>query len=291
MVPDTSTSPGPASAEIRAAAWTATPWALPAAIVDLTGVDARPDLDPERADGLGHRGRTPDGSGRPVEQSQEAVARCVHFAAPEPVQLGAQAIVVVEKQALPRRVADASQCHGRIDDVREEDRRQGPLGLQVGSDPEDPRTRELDRVPGLVAHDPGVVPGRDLERVALDDVELGPIVHHDMQLPGDRVPDVAVLARVRVNGRRNVLGPPPARFPDEAPDRRLVEIDDVDPTPREPADLIGAGEALALKTRHGLILASGVPGCLRARLRPATSNRPCPSHTPLRPWDPSNWEG
>ena len=58
------------------------------------------------------------------------------LAASEAVELGAQQVVVVEQDAPPRGVAEAGESRRRIDDVGEQDRRQRPLVLLVGGDPE-----------------------------------------------------------------------------------------------------------------------------------------------------------
>ena len=123
--------------------------------------------------------------------------------------------------------------------------------------------RELDRVPRLVADDPGVVARRDLIGVAGHDVHLGPVVHLDVQR-GRR-------SRTRRGGsgtsrsadeRLDVMRPAPARLADEAADGRLVELDDVDPAVLEAADLVRRREAPALESRHDRIVRNQRAGWL-----------------------------
>ncbi len=81
-----------------------------------------------------------------------------------------------------------------FDDVREQDGRQRPLVLLVRGDPEQARAGELDRVEHLVADDPGVVTRRDLVGIPGNDVQLRPVVHQDVEVPGDHIAEMAVHA-------------------------------------------------------------------------------------------------
>ena len=75
----------------------------------LAGVQARPDLQPERPDRLDDRARTADRPGRPVERRQEAVAGRLDLAAPEAGQLlphdGDRGCPAVEPAAVSKLVA------------------------------------------------------------------------------------------------------------------------------------------------------------------------------------------
>src|SRR5438477_4237938 len=64
--------------------------------VELTfaGVDTGADLDAQLPDSLAGRERTADGARRPVEGGEEAVARRVHLAAAEAVELAPDRAVV-----------------------------------------------------------------------------------------------------------------------------------------------------------------------------------------------------
>ena len=99
----------------------------------------------------------------------------------------------------------------------------------------------------------------DLIGVAGPDVELRPIVDHDVEMAADHVPDVAVLTGVPTDQWADIDRPAPAGLEDEPADRGLVELDDVDPPVFEPADLIGRREAPALETWHPSILRKRPP--------------------------------
>lgn len=64
---DTSTSPGAASAAIRAPGDTANPDDPAVGDLALAGVDPRPDLEIELTQGLTDVPRSPDGAGRSLE--------------------------------------------------------------------------------------------------------------------------------------------------------------------------------------------------------------------------------
>jgi hypothetical protein len=131
------------------------------------------------------------------------------------------------------------------------------LSFSSGVSPKDGRARELDGVPDVIAHDPGVVTRRDLEGVAGTDLQLGPVVHRDMQDAGDDISDMSVLARRGLDNGLHVLRPAPAWLPREPGDRGLVEVDDIDMAEREGPDEIRGRQVLPLQTRHVRMIAQG----------------------------------
>jgi len=63
--------------------------------LDLAGVDTSPHVDVESAQRVSDGKGTFDGSTGTVERGYEAVSDCLHLAAPEALDLGADALVVV----------------------------------------------------------------------------------------------------------------------------------------------------------------------------------------------------
>jgi protein kinase-like protein len=97
--------------------------------LDLTGVQARPDLDAERLYAADGGGRAPDGAARTVEHGEEAVTGRVDLAPPETGQLTAHERVVALEQVPPRPVAVLDREPGRPHDVGEQDGGQDPVGF------------------------------------------------------------------------------------------------------------------------------------------------------------------
>ena len=151
----------------------------------------------------------------------------------------------------PLRVADALEHRRRVADVGEHDRREHALAEILGRLSVRMPARELDRLPRDVALDPCHVSRRDLVGVARPDGEGRAVVHAHGEPAGDRVADVAMLARVRAGDRADVRRPAPSGLEDEAADGDLVERDDLDDAVRKPSDLVGLAESFALQSRHG----------------------------------------
>ena len=86
-VRETSTSPGPASAAIRAPMWTASPRMSSPDPLDLARMQAGPDLETERPDAVHDRERAPNGASRPVERGEEAITRRRHLTPAEASEL------------------------------------------------------------------------------------------------------------------------------------------------------------------------------------------------------------
>src|SRR5690606_15036172 len=88
---------------------------------DLAGVDADPQIEPERPDGRAHRVGASDGARRAVEGDEEAVPRALHPAAAIASELlPRQRAVPIEQQA-PVASAERRDPARRFDDVREHD--------------------------------------------------------------------------------------------------------------------------------------------------------------------------
>jgi hypothetical protein len=97
---------------------------------NLTGVDSGPHLQPYGThlvlDLLG----TLDSPRWTIKGRQESVACRVDFHAPKAIQLGTQERVMQFQQLSPAAVAHFGGAIGGADDVREEHRRQKPVGCQ-----------------------------------------------------------------------------------------------------------------------------------------------------------------
>ena len=68
---------------------------------DLSGVEADPDTQSERADSVDNRQGAPDGTPGPVERDQEAVSRRVDLPAAKPAKLVTDDVVVTGKEVSP----------------------------------------------------------------------------------------------------------------------------------------------------------------------------------------------
>jgi hypothetical protein len=122
----------------------------------LAGVQPGAHLNAERLHRVTDRHRAADRSLRAVEHRQEAVARCVHLAAPKPSQLRLNDGVVRVEQGMPVTVAHLRRPARRVHDVGEKDRGENPIiwhvGLLAGEELGDllegrpPRFNEVDRV-------------------------------------------------------------------------------------------------------------------------------------------------
>jgi hypothetical protein len=86
--------------------------------------------------------------------------------------------------------------------------------------------------------------------VAAFDVELRPVVHHDVEDPGDGIGDVAHLTGGRPDHRADVLRPAPAWIQPDSTDRDLVELDELEQTGAERPCAIGLVERLSLQPGH-----------------------------------------
>lgn len=99
---------------------------------DLPGVKAGADFDPQRPNRGDQRQRAMDGASRPVEGGKKSIAERLDLGAPEARQLAAEYRMMGVEQLAPTLVADGLRALGRIDNVGEENRRQGALAANRG---------------------------------------------------------------------------------------------------------------------------------------------------------------
>ena len=132
----TSTSPAPASEAIRDATCTAIPRGFsPEPALHLARVDAGPDVEPERPEGVPDLDGTADRAGRPVERGQEAVPGGVELLPGEASERTADRRVVLVEQGSPARVPEILDPLGRADEIGEEDGGQHAVGGGTGRVP------------------------------------------------------------------------------------------------------------------------------------------------------------
>ena len=150
----------------------------------------------------------------------------------------------------PGRIADPLHRRGGLDDVREQDGREDPLARPVRWDAERPGTRPFDGHPRFVADDPGVVPRRDLVDRLRVDVQVLPVVRHDVHEPGDRVPEVVQLAGRGAGDIRHVRGPSPTGFIGRTTHQRLIERHHLAAAVRERSKIVGRREGARSEAGH-----------------------------------------
>src|SRR4051794_24548419 len=97
---------------------------------------------------------------------------------------------------------------------------------------------------GLIAHDPAVVPGRDVEDIARAHLDHLAVIHRRRGLAGDDHPDMLDLARRLAKRGADMLGPFPARLISCAADSHPADMDELEASEIELADLVGLLEAL-----------------------------------------------
>ena len=98
-------------------------------LLDLAGVDAGPDLEPDAPTASTIALARADRPRRSVEHGEEAVAGRVDLAAAEARQLGSDRRVMALEQLPPAAVAELRRELRRADDVREQDGRQDAIRL------------------------------------------------------------------------------------------------------------------------------------------------------------------
>ena len=103
-----------------------------------------------------------DGSLGAIERGQEPVTSGRHLTTAEAVELPSHALVVLRQQLAPCVIADPLRDGRRAHDVREDQRRHDPLAAPRHRPGEGAHAGPIDRDPGLVADNPGVVAGGDL---------------------------------------------------------------------------------------------------------------------------------
>ena len=218
---------------------------------DLARVDTDSDRESELLRRAGHRGRAPHGPRRPIEDRKEAVAGRLDLPPAIRVQVVTDAGVVESQQLLPGPIADLFERRGRVDDVGEEHGREDPLARIVRPDADDVGARPLDRQPGLLSHDPGIVARRDLVDGVGRDVECLAVVHAHVQDAGHGMAEMVDLAARRAHDRGKIGRPAPAGAEFGPCDARFIETDDRGTTLRDRSEFVGSGEALEPQSRHG----------------------------------------
>jgi hypothetical protein len=175
--------------------------------LDLTGVQASPDLKADARDCIADRSCSPHRAGRPIERGEESVAGGLDLAPAAACQGGPHEPIVLVQQCAPLPVAERGRTNRRVHDIGEQDGRKHPVRLGERPDP----GRELldladDRL--LVAGPDEVVDARQLNELRAWNV-LGEVAPH-----GDRqVLDVAVMDHQR-------------RHPDRRQDVTHVALED-----------------------------------------------------------------
>ena len=182
------------------------------------------------------------------------------------IEVVAQESVVGRQHVAPCGVPDPFQRRRRIHDVGEENGREDALARPFRRDAERPGTRPLQGHPRVVTHDPRVVTRWDLVDRVRQDVELVPVVGHDMHHPGDRVAEVVELAGRRSRHRRHVRRPSPARHVRGAPHDGLVELEDLGAAMRERPQLVRRGEGAGLQAWHVSSFWTARPTCSDVRM-------------------------
>ena len=121
---------------------------LPIDRLDLAGVHADADVDPERRHRRYDRRRAPDRARWPVERGEEPVPRRVDLHAAVPGELTPDASVVLLDQLLPVAIAELRGLLGGPDHVGEQHGRQCPveLGLHLAERDHEPLHLVDDRV-------------------------------------------------------------------------------------------------------------------------------------------------
>ena len=95
------------------------------------------------------------------------------------------------------------------------------------------------------------MPRRDLEDLAGADLEFRAVRHLGAQAACERDPQVMELACVSAGDGLHVHRPAPARLVGHPADDRIVELDDLDPTPRNRPDVAWFRESPSLETHLG----------------------------------------
>src|SRR4051812_49271981 len=80
----------------------------------------------------------------------------------------------------------------------------------------------IDQLAGLISHDIGIMPGKDMEGFACTDSELLARVHEDRHFALQAIPGMGAFAALGACDRLDVIGPFPARLENAATDRSPV---------------------------------------------------------------------
>ena len=178
---------------IRDATWTASPRTSPGRQFDLARVDSGTERESEPGRLVDAGCSRPDRSLGAVEEREDAVAGLLDDPAAQSVHLRLAQLVEGRDRLAPPRIAHPLGRGGRVDDIREEDRRQDPV-VGVDRPPERPHPGEVVGLPRLVADDPAVMPGRDVEDHAGTDLHRRAVVGPDPKATTNADTEVVVLA-------------------------------------------------------------------------------------------------
>lgn len=112
--------------------------------------------------------------------ARKPVSGGVDLSSAEAIELRADDAIVVGEQLLPGGVSESLGGASGVDDVRHEEGRDDALVLARDGDRPDiaGNVHHDDR---LIADDPGIVPGRDVEHVARPELGRFTIIHLDME--------------------------------------------------------------------------------------------------------------
>src|SRR5512140_1931287 len=107
--------------------------------LDFARVQADSNRQLHRPRGRDHRPGAADRTRGAIEDRKEAIARRLHLAPPEHVELLTQTGIVSDQEGMPGGVANPLKGDRRRDDVREHDRGQGSIATFVEGGVEGPR--------------------------------------------------------------------------------------------------------------------------------------------------------
>ena len=215
----------------------------------LTGMDACAYADAKFAGRHAYAEGADNGPSGTVEHGQEAVTGRAHLTPSMGLQEAADVLAVSCQEPLPRSITKPFCFGRRADDVGEEHGRKDTLArlrrLPKVLDP-----LEVNGNVRLVAEDPGVMAGRDVEHVARDDFAPLAVSRFECQAPGEHITDVMELAAVRTDDRLHMGRPTPPRLKDLAADRQGSDPHQFHRAVLEPDCLVGLSVALDLDPGH-----------------------------------------
>src|ERR687895_2233487 len=220
---------------------------------DFAGMDPGADLEAIVLGGAGDRSGAANGTGRPVEHRNEAVAGRVDLEPAEPVELEADAVAVTSEERLPPRVAEADGDGRGVDDVRHEQGRHDALTHLWHLAPP-AHADEVDRDAGFIPDDARVVARLDVERVTGTQDAHDAVVRLDLHQ--SRNQDALVMkeaTRCACDGF-HVLRPAPPRLVGGPAHVDFAEDHDLLARQRQGHDLVRFVEALRDHARHAFNL-------------------------------------
>jgi len=214
----------------------------------FAGVNPGANRKPESGDRLPNCAGAANGAGGTVEHGKKSIPSRLNLSPSKAVELTARLLVVLEEQFAPGGVPQASQMHGRVHDIRAEQRGKHPI--PIGGRSKKARTRELDRLEGFVADYQSIVTGENVIHVVDPDFVYLARVGLDAKSSPEDHALVMDLAGTGLGDRTDIARPTPARFHVESPDRGFVIRYGFYPTVRKAADLFWIAKTLCLGSRH-----------------------------------------